>query len=106
MSYNRIASLSELEEETPTAVEADGTPLVLVRIGYEVHACEGLCSHEAAGLAGGFVEDGCIECPRHGALFDLSTGAARTLPATQPIRIYPTRVEGDDVLVSTDPETP
>jgi 3-phenylpropionate/trans-cinnamate dioxygenase ferredoxin subunit len=40
-----------------------------------------------------------IRCPRHGALFDVTTGAALTLPAVSPLPTYAVRVENDDVFV-------
>jgi len=38
-------------------------------------------------------------CPRHGAIFDVTTGAALTLPAVMPLETYAVRTEGDEVLV-------
>jgi 3-phenylpropionate/trans-cinnamate dioxygenase ferredoxin subunit len=42
-----------------------------------------------------------IECPRHGSTFSLVDGAAQSLPATRPVPVYPVKVDGDDVIVST-----
>jgi 3-phenylpropionate/trans-cinnamate dioxygenase ferredoxin subunit len=39
-------------------------------------------------------------CPRHGAYFDVTTGAALTLPAIMPVRTYPLRVEGDEIFLA------
>ena len=61
------------------------------------------CTHDEASLADGgvFVQDGkCIvECPWHGAQFDLQSGAALTLPAVKPVKSYPVRIEGDSIEV-------
>jgi 3-phenylpropionate/trans-cinnamate dioxygenase ferredoxin subunit len=60
------------------------------------------CSHEDYSLSEGDVwEDDCeIECPKHGSTFDLRTGEAQTLPATQPVPTYEVKVDGDDVVVT------
>ena len=40
-----------------------------------------------------------IECWLHGSCFDLRTGEPTNLPATEPVSVYPVRVEGEDVYV-------
>ena len=64
-----------------------------------VYAIHDECSHAAVALSEGEV-DGCtIECWLHGSRFDLRTGKPTGPPATEPVPIYPVRVDGDDVLV-------
>ena len=67
-----------------------------------VYACEDVCSHAEVPLSEGDVEeiDGAptIECWLHGSRFDLRTGEPTDLPATEPVSVYPVRVEGEDVL--------
>ena len=68
----------------------------------EFYAIDDTCSHAEVSLSEGDV-DGCeIECWAHGSRFDLRTGKPNELPAMTPIRTYPTRVEGDTVLVDVD----
>jgi 3-phenylpropionate/trans-cinnamate dioxygenase ferredoxin subunit len=43
-----------------------------------------------------------IECWLHGSCFDLRTGEPTNLPATEPVDVYPVRVEGEDVYVDTE----
>lgn len=64
-------------------------------------AVDAICSHEHSWLDEGEieVEDRTIECPKHGSVFDLETGAAKTLPATQPVIAYPVKIDNDDVLI-------
>ena len=73
--------------------------LLLCNVDGEIFAIEDACSHDGGELDQGTL-DGCrVECPRHGALFDVKTGAALTLPAILPIRTFPVRVEGDAIFV-------
>jgi anthranilate 1,2-dioxygenase ferredoxin subunit len=72
-------------------VRVNGTPVALVREGGKIHALHDLCTHGAARLSDGFVENGCIECPLHQGLFDLATGAPRSAPITEAVKIYPVR---------------
>ncbi|XCB30153.1 non-heme iron oxygenase ferredoxin subunit [Arcanobacterium hippocoleae] len=57
------------------------------------------CSHGRVQLSEGFVEDECIECPRHGAIFDLSSGNPLSPPASVPIRTYPVKLIAGRVYV-------
>lgn len=101
--YVTIASLEEVPEGKPTAVEADdGTKLVLIRRDGTVHALEDRCSHEDYPLHNGEVLDGQIECALHGARFDLESGKPKSLPAVKPVKRYEARLEGDEIQVRLD----
>ena len=95
----KVASLDALRAGEALGVEVDGTTIALFRIGDEVHATDGICTHAYAALADGFVEGDAIECPLHQALFDIRTGKVLAGPATESLRVYPVKVAGGDVLV-------
>lgn len=65
--------------------------IAVFRDGETLYATGDRCSHAEASLSEGDVFDGEVECPRHGATFDLASGKARSLPATKPIPTYPVR---------------
>ena len=67
------------------------------------NAIEDSCTHARIPLSGGWVENGCVGCPWHGAEFDLKTGKALSLPATGRVATFPVRVEGDSVFVGLNP---
>ena len=77
--------------------------IAVVRFEGEVYAIEDLCSHAEVPLSEGDVEEfhgaPTIECWLHGSCFDLRTGEPTNLPATEPVSVYPVRVEGEDVYV-------
>ncbi len=101
MAFVRVASLSEVPEGEVLAVEAEGKRVCLAHVEGKVYAFADNCSHRDFPLSNGEVDpDDCsITCEWHGARFDVRTGAALSLPATRPIPVYPTRVEGDEVYV-------
>jgi 3-phenylpropionate/trans-cinnamate dioxygenase ferredoxin subunit len=99
MSFTRACAVSEVEEGKALAVEVDGVELALVRYGDEVFAIFDECSHASIALSEGDVEGCTVECWLHGSRFDLRTGAPLGLPATEPVPVYPVRLESDDVLV-------
>ena len=70
----------------------------------DVKAIDDKCSHGEISLSEGFVDNETIECWAHGAKFSLDTGAALTLPAFEPVSVYPIIVENDTIYLDYDPE--
>jgi 3-phenylpropionate/trans-cinnamate dioxygenase ferredoxin subunit len=103
--FVRVCALSELEQDMPKRVEVGQTPISIVRTEGEVYAINDICSHANVSLSEGEVEGCQIECWLHGSSFDLRTGKPSGLPATQPVPVYPVKIEGDDVLVSVTQES-
>lgn len=65
-------------------------------------ATQDLCTHDNGTLGDGELVDGEIECPRHGGRFDLKTGAVRALPPMFPIKTFPVKTDGDEILVAIE----
>jgi 3-phenylpropionate/trans-cinnamate dioxygenase ferredoxin component len=63
-----------------------------------------ICSHEHELLSEGWLDGHTVECPRHGSIFDLVTGEAKTLPATEPIEVFQVEIRGDDLMVGIPQE--
>lgn len=101
-----VVALADLADAAPVRVDVDGIPVCLVRVGDDVHALHDVCTHAKASLADGFVDEGAIECPRHGAQFRLSDGAVLAPPATQPAPVFPVAVRDGRVLVDPAPSHP
>jgi|GEM_PF-131541 len=101
MAWQKVASLGDFGDRDVIGIELAGEPVALFRLGDDVHATGGICTHEFADLANGFVEaeDGTVECPLHQALFDIRTGRALCAPASENLKVYKVKVEGDDILV-------
>ena len=104
MTRLRVAELDLLADGAGTRVEAGGRSLALFRRGNEVFALGDRCSHAEASLAEGEVIGDTVECPRHGAVFDLRTGAAISFPATRPVAAYRVEVESNEVFVDLEEE--
>lgn len=76
--------------------------IAICRIKNEYFAFDEICSHQNASLASGWLEDYTIECPIHGALFDVKTGEALSLPAVEDINTYEIKIRGDEIFVKPD----
>ena len=103
MSFERVCALSDVKEPGSLRVELADVDIAVVRFEGEVYAIQDLCSHAEVPLSEGDVEEfkgaPTIECWLHGSCFDLRTGEPTNLPATEPVDVYPVRVEGEDVYV-------
>ena len=95
----RVAALSELNENEPQVVEAGGTKVLLIRRGDAVHALQGLCPHKGVPLDKGIVDGDRIVCGIHRAAFEIASGEVVEPPACESLARYPVTMEGDDVMV-------
>ena len=93
MSEVRVAGLAEVQEGTPTLVEAQGTPVVLVRTGDTVYACSDVCTHQGGPLSDGKLSGTRLACPWHGWMFDVKTGQCVMPSRGGSVPSYPTRVD-------------
>jgi 3-phenylpropionate/trans-cinnamate dioxygenase ferredoxin component len=104
MNWVRAAGRDELADESAKRVLVGDAAVALVHSGGKYYAVDDCCTHEEASLSEGYVECGQIECPRHGALFDLSSGAVLSLPATRPLKTWAVKLDGDDIMVGKTDE--
>ena len=81
------------------AFDADGVSLCIANVSGELLAIDNICTHDGGPLGEGVLWGGQVECPRHGARFDLRTGRPTTLPAVLPVKTYAVHIEGDEVKV-------
>ena len=99
MGWHSAAEADAIGDDRALNVRVGEVPIAIVRAGGTLHAVHNVCTHEYALLSDGYVEDGCIECPLHQGRFQLATGEALCAPVTDPIKVYPVKVEGGKVLV-------
>ncbi|MBD5633350.1 MAG: non-heme iron oxygenase ferredoxin subunit [Candidatus Eremiobacteraeota bacterium] len=95
-----LAKVSEIAAGRTLRVESAGEAILLCNVAGSLYAIEDSCTHDGGELDQGELEGCKIMCPRHGAYFDVTTGAALTMPAILPVRTYALRVEGDDVFLA------
>ena len=96
----RAAGPANLAMGTAERRQVEGRDVIVAR-GQDgaYYAVAALCSHAALPLEGGRVRGSRIVCPHHGARFCLKTGRVLGPPAHEGITAYPTRVEGDEVML-------
>ena len=101
--FVRVAKVSDVPDPGKMLVEVDERLVALFQVGGKFFAIDDVCTHDGGPLAEGKLEDHTIACPRHGAKFDIRTGAALTMPATKPTAAHEVKVEGENVYVRIKP---
>jgi 3-phenylpropionate/trans-cinnamate dioxygenase ferredoxin subunit len=76
--------------------------VALCNVDGQIYAVANVCTHDDGPLGEGYLLGDEIECPRHGARFNVRSGTVRGLPAIIPIPTFEVKIEGDDVLVDVD----
>ncbi len=97
--WARVADEAAFEKDPLQTAEVDGEGVLVCRLAGRYYAVEDRCSHDDGPLGEGYLREGTLVCPRHGARFDPTTGAALTMPAVTPIRAFPVKVEDGAVWV-------
>ena len=91
----------DIEEEDVIRFDHGGRTFAIYRSPDDDYFCtDGLCTHEQVHLADGLVMDYVIECPKHNGQFDYRSGQAKRAPVCDHLVTYPTKVEGDRVLIA------
>jgi 3-phenylpropionate/trans-cinnamate dioxygenase ferredoxin subunit len=99
-----VCPAAELTSGEMRLVEHDGMKIGVFNCEGTLYAIEDRCSHDDGPLAeGGFDPATCtVECPRHGSLFDLTTGRPKTLPAFKPVQTFPITIADDTIQLEVD----
>jgi 3-phenylpropionate/trans-cinnamate dioxygenase ferredoxin component len=100
--FRKACAAADIPDGGAVCATVGGVDVALVRTDGEIHAVDDTCSHAEVSLSQGDVADGQVECWLHGSRFDLRTGLPTELPATEPVSVYPVKIDGDDVLVDVD----
>ncbi len=99
MDKIKTLKTSDLSLNSSIVINLGDKQIALFNYEGEYYALDDMCSHAEASLSEGDVYDCKVECPLHGAEFDLKTGDAVTLPATKPVTKYKVNVEDDYIFL-------
>lgn len=95
--FERVAGVDEISSGERLSVFIDDFPALLVRLDDAYYAIEDVCTHDGQPLTDGPIQGCEIICPRHGARFDLKTGAALCMPATEAVTTFEVEQRADGI---------
>lgn len=95
-----VAKVTDIPPGERLVIELGRRWVVIFNVDGEFYAVEDECTHEEVPLSEGTLDGHNIECHKHGACFDIRTGAVTAPPAVVPVRTFPLRVEGDQLLIA------
>jgi 3-phenylpropionate/trans-cinnamate dioxygenase ferredoxin component len=102
--FIKVAKVSDLAPGEKLLVDYLDSPVGLFNLEGQFYAIDDVCTHDGGPLVEGELHGHVIVCPRHGARFDVKTGAVLTLPAYAPVGTYTVKIEGEDILIAPDLE--
>lgn len=94
----RACAAADVKPGEPKGLRLAGIPIALNRLEDGVYATHDVCTHAYALLSEGYIEGDAIECPLHGAQFDIRSGRCLAV-ATADLSTYEVRVEDGSLLV-------
>ena len=97
--FIKVAEKSEMADGTGKCVEVEGKRIALFNLGGEFYAIEDACTHRGGPLSEGSLEGDEVECPWHGAHFNIKSGQVTSPPAGADVTTYKVRIAGDDIEV-------
>ena len=100
--FEKVANVDDIAPGKSLSMVVDDIPALLIRVGDEIHAIEDVCTHDGQPLSDGPIEGNEITCPRHGARFNVCTGAALCMPATEGVPTLEVEVRDGEVFAKAD----
>lgn len=100
---HEVAKTTDVPPGFVISAEVEGTNIAICNVDGEFFAIAGKCTHAGGQLGEGELEGDVIECPRHGAQFNVRTGAVVGPPADVPVATYRVEVRDDIILVEVEP---
>ena len=99
MAFEKVGNISEVPPGTAKVYEVGDRAVAVCNVGGELYAVDDVCTHDEGSLDQGDLEGFEIECPRHGARFDVRSGEVKALPAVLPIDTFKVRLQGKDIEI-------
>ena len=99
MAFTAVGKTGDIAPGEMASFVVGSTHVAIANVDGEFLAFSDICTHRQCTMTDGEVEGDAVECPCHGSKFDVRTGAVLNPPATEPIAVYPVRIDGDSIEV-------
>ena len=99
VEFVKVCSVTDVKTNSVKRFSVSGKEIALFNLNGKFFAIAAHCTHAEGPLDEGSVEGNEVECPWHGARFDITTGKATSPPASNDIQKYEVKLEGSDVMI-------
>ncbi|MDP6402113.1 MAG: non-heme iron oxygenase ferredoxin subunit [SAR202 cluster bacterium] len=99
MAFEKVGKVSDVPSGTAKVYQVGNREVAVCNVDGELYAIDDVCTHDEGSLDQGELDGHEIECPRHGARFDVRTGEVTVLPAVVPIDTFKVRWQCDDIEI-------
>jgi toluene monooxygenase system ferredoxin subunit len=101
MAFQKVAKTEDLWSGEMIGLKVNGEPVLLVNIDNRIYAYADTCPHQMSRLSEGTLTDKILRCGRHHWEFNVCSGAGVN-PRNACLKLFPIRVDGEDILVDID----
>ncbi len=98
-AFVKVAEVSQVPPGQAAMVEVQGRQIALFNLDGNFYAINNDCTHAGGSLSEGLIEGDQVECPWHGARFNIKTGTKLRAPAPADVAAYKCRVTGTSVEI-------
>ncbi len=103
-NFVKVATLGEIAPGERKLIDFDEVTVALFNVDGSYYCIRDVCTHDGGPVAEGKLEGYAIECPRHGALFDIRDGRVLSMPAVVPVPTYEVKIEAEDIYIESPEE--
>jgi 3-phenylpropionate/trans-cinnamate dioxygenase ferredoxin subunit len=105
----QVATKGQIPPGTMKAFPVEGAEVLVANCDGMFYAVSNTCTHMGGPLSKGKLNGFVVECPLHGANFDVRTGANTAPPKVGSLKLtvaglksYPVTIEGEAIAVSVE----
>lgn len=98
--FIRAGSLNDIKPGQLVRADIPGQQILLTNVDGEIFAIAEMCTHEDFSLFMGALDGELVSCSLHGSRFSVRTGEPQEEPACVPLKTYPVKIDGEDILVA------
>ena len=97
--FIKVCSINDVKLNSAKRFVVNEKEIAVFNLSGKFYAIAVHCTHAGGPLHEGYIEGNEVECPWHGAKFDITTGAALAPPAPKAVHKYEVKVQGNDVMI-------
>jgi len=99
MAFTKVGKLADVPPGTAKVYSVRDREIAVCNVDGKLYAIDDVCTHDGGSLDQGYLEGYEIECPRHGARFDVRSGDVTEEPAVLPVDTFPVRLQSDEIEI-------